>query len=89
MIFLSQQPHPGPTVQQPSAMSSTELDIPIAPGKTFPPSTSLEFMGILLDSHMMEARLPQDKLGRTKQALACSAGVLLGRVSVTTLRPPF
>ena len=47
----------------------TELDIPIAPGKTFPPSTSLEFMGILLDSSTMEARLPQDKLARTKQAL--------------------
>ncbi|KAL9977320.1 hypothetical protein ACROYT_G014710 [Oculina patagonica] len=47
----------------------TELDIPIAPGKTFSPSTSLEFMGILLDSHTMEARLPQDKLTRTKQAL--------------------
>ena len=47
----------------------TELDIPIAPGKTFPPSTSLEFMGILLDSHTMEARLPQDKLTRTKHAL--------------------
>jgi len=47
----------------------TELDIPIAPGKTFLPSTSLEFMGILLDSSMMEARFPQDKLARNKQAL--------------------
>ena len=47
----------------------TEFDIPIAPGKTFPPSTSLEFMGILLDSSTMEARLPQDKLAHTKQAL--------------------
>ena len=28
----------------------TELNIPIAPGKTFTPSTFLEFMGILLDS---------------------------------------
>ena len=46
----------------------TELDISIAPGKTFPPSTSLEFMGILLDTHTMEARLPQDKLARTKRA---------------------
>ena len=46
----------------------TELDIPSITGKTFP-STSLEFMGILLDSHSMEARLPQDKLARTKQAL--------------------
>ena len=47
----------------------TELDIPVAPGKTFPPSTSLEFMGVLLDSNKMEARLPLDKLTRTKEAL--------------------
>ena len=47
----------------------TELDIPIAPGKTFPPTTSLEFMGVLLDSNKMEARLPLDKLTRTKEAL--------------------
>ena len=47
----------------------TELDIPVAPGKTFPPTTSLEFMGVLLDSNKMEARLPLDKLTRTKEAL--------------------
>ena len=47
----------------------TELDIPVAPGKTFPPTTSLEFMGVLLDSIKMEARLPLDKLTRTKEAL--------------------
>ena len=40
----------------------TELDIPLAPGKTFTPSTQLEFMGILLDSSLMEARLPDNKL---------------------------
>ena len=47
----------------------TELDIPVAPGKTFPPTTSLEFMGVLFDSIKMEARLPLDKLTRTKEAL--------------------
>ena len=47
----------------------TELDIPVAPGKTFPPTTSLEFMGVLLDSKEMEARFPLDKLTRTKEAL--------------------
>ena len=40
----------------------TDLDIPVAPNKTFPASTSLEFMGILLDSQSTEARLPLDKL---------------------------
>ena len=42
----------------------TDLDIPLAPGKTFTPSTQLEFMGILLDSSLMEAKLPDDKLTR-------------------------
>ena len=47
----------------------SELNIPVAPGKTFAPTALLEFMGILLDSTRMEARLPFDKLIRAKQAL--------------------
>ena len=48
----------------------TDLNIPIAPGKTFPACTCLEFMGILLDSDKMEARLPVDnKLTRIQEAL--------------------
>ena len=47
----------------------SELNIPVAPGKTFALTTSLEFMGILLDSTRMEAHLPLDKLIRAKQAL--------------------
>ena len=47
----------------------TDLDIPVAPGKTFPASTSLEFMDILLDSQSMEARLPLDKLTRLRTSL--------------------
>ena len=41
-----------------------DLNIPVAPGKTQGPSTSLEFMGITLDSERMEARLPRDKVDR-------------------------
>ena len=47
----------------------TDLDIPVAPYKTFPASTSLEFMGILLDSQSMETRLPLDKLSRLRTSL--------------------
>ena len=47
----------------------TDLNIPIAPGKTFPACTCLEFMGILLDSNKMEARLPVDKLTCIQEAL--------------------
>lgn len=48
----------------------TDLDIPLAPGKTFRPSTELEFMGILLDSTNMEARLPEDKLTRLRSLVS-------------------
>ena len=44
----------------------TDLDIPLAPGKTFTPSSQLEFAGILLASSLMEAKLPDDKLTRLR-----------------------
>ena len=49
-----------------SAMLRTfkNLNIPIAPGKTQGPLQVLEFMGIILDSLKMEARLPADKINR-------------------------
>ena len=40
----------------------TELNIPLAPRKTFRPTQVLDFMGITLDSVLMQARLPEDKL---------------------------
>ena len=40
------------------------LNIPVAPNKTQGPATVLEFMGIILDSVRMEARLPADKIER-------------------------
>lgn len=48
----------------------TNLNIPIAPTKTQGPSTTLEFMGITLDSVRMEARLPPDKLERILTTLS-------------------
>ena len=47
----------------------TELNIPLAPNKTFRPTQVLEFMGITLDSVQMQARLPEDKLIRTRTLL--------------------
>ena len=46
-----------------------ELDIPLATEKMEGPSTSLNFPGILLDTHRMEIRLPEDKLQRIYQEL--------------------
>ena len=40
------------------------LGVPIAPEKTFGPSTTLSFVGIELDTVLKEARLPQDKLDK-------------------------
>ena len=45
------------------------LCIPTAADKTQGPCTCLEFMGIILDSVRMEARLPYDKVGRIQTSL--------------------
>ena len=42
------------------------LGIPIAPHKTIGPVTCIEYLGIILDSKHMEARLPNDKLVKEK-----------------------
>ena len=44
--------------------------VPIAPNKTEGPCTTLEFMGIILDTVRMEARLPVDKVERIQASLA-------------------
>ena len=45
------------------------LRVPTVAAKTPGPSQVLEFMGIVLDSNRMQARLPEDKLARIKQLL--------------------
>ena len=47
-----------------------ELGISLATEKVKGPSTSLNFLGILLDTHRMEIRLPEDKLQRIYQELS-------------------
>ena len=46
------------------------LGIPMAPEKTVGPSTTLAFAGIELDTVLMEARLPQDKLDKCRDLLS-------------------
>ena len=55
------------------------LGIPIAPEKTCGPSQILSFAGIELDSILMEARLPLDKVDKCHQAILC----FLSRKKVT------
>ena len=51
-------------------MTFRNLGIPIAVNKTEGPCTTLEFMGIILDTVRMEARLPADKVERIQASLA-------------------
>ena len=45
------------------------LKIPLSLSKTVGPATELEYLGIVIDSVRMEARLPQDKLSRVRELL--------------------
>ena len=45
------------------------IGVPIAPNKTEGPCTTLEFMGINLDTVQMEARRPVDKVERIQASL--------------------
>ena len=46
-----------------------ELGVPLATDKLEGPSTSLSFLGIILDTNRMEIRLPADKLARIQELL--------------------
>ena len=45
----------------------TELRIPVAKEKTVGSTTCLTFLGIKVDTDLLEQRLPQEKLQRVKQ----------------------
>ena len=47
-----------------------ELGVPLATEKAEGPCTSLTFLGIVLDTHCMEIRLPEDKLQHIHTELA-------------------
>lgn len=49
------------------------LEIPIAPHKTVGPTTCIEYLGIILDTVNMEARLPTDKVTRISDILSSFA----------------
>ena len=50
-------------------MVSNALGIPLAVEKVAGSSLALEFLGIMVDIHRMEARLPMEKLLRTQQVV--------------------
>ena len=70
MIFLTVGP-PGLNICQQNLATIKRvchwLGIPLALEKVEGPSTSLDFLGITLDTVRMEARLPIEKLQRTQE----------------------
>ena len=72
MIFSLPNPLHPPFVLRPCRVLTLfeELNVSLAPNKTFRPTQVLEFMGITLDSVRMEARLPLDKLCNARSLLA-------------------
>ncbi|XP_034437355.1 LOW QUALITY PROTEIN: uncharacterized protein LOC117759380 [Hippoglossus hippoglossus] len=47
----------------------SELGVPLSEEKTIGPSTHLDFLGITLDSLLMQASLPQEKISRIRAAI--------------------
>ena len=64
--------------------SCSYLGIPMAPEKTCGPATTLSFAGIELDSILSEARLPLDKIDKSRNLI--SAFLARKKVSLTELQ---
>ena len=69
------------------SMLCSYLGIPMAPEKTVGPSTTLAFAGIELDTVLMEAHLPQEKLDKCPELLSaflCRCKVTLQEIQSLT-----
>ena len=44
-----------------------DLGVPVAMNKTEGPATSLTFLGIVIDTELLQLRLPEEKLGRVRE----------------------
>jgi len=52
-----------------------DVGVPLAEGKTYTPDTTMSFLGIELDTVVMEARLPLDKLTKCQDQLSSFLGL--------------
>ena len=79
--FLIMARSPGKCAHDLQAFSAMckELGVPLAPDKTMGASTCIPFLGITLDTVLLEARLPEDKLAKARHLLR----EFLGRQKVT------
>ena len=71
-FFIAGTPNTNQCSQHLSTLTALceQLGIPLAQDKQEGPTTLLEYLGILLDSSALEARLPLDKLNDIKSSLA-------------------
>jgi hypothetical protein len=53
-----------------SCQNAEKLDIPIKQEQTVFPTTKLTFLGVELESELMEVRLPKDKLKKLRSILS-------------------
>ncbi len=77
MIFLVVDFPSAPPTRSISTVKNLfhELEVPLSEEKTVGPSTRLEFLGITLDSALMQASLPQDKLLRIRESIRSMSAV--------------
>ena len=59
----------GSTVLHTALSTFDQLGVPVASHKTEGPATAVTFLGVILDSHRFELRLPSDKLARLRELL--------------------
>ena len=64
----------------------TSLGVPLAPEKTEGPSTTLTFLGIELDTCLMEARLPPDKLEKCSRKISEALSAKKNKIKLRELQ---
>ena len=69
--FITVEPSDSPPIAlQVIKFVFQKLGIPLAEDKVFGPTTCLDFLGITLDTLLIEARLPQDKVEKLRALIA-------------------
>lgn len=68
-LCIDRPDHDGERFMALLSLVFNRLQVPIAPHKTVGPTHVLEYLGVILDTEKMEARLPADKLERLQTLL--------------------
>ena len=63
---------PPPMVLETLKQTFARLGVPLASNKLFGPAQVLQFLGIILDTNLMEARLSNEKIFRLQQLISAN-----------------